>query len=311
MKPLCAVIFLVCLLISLPCDAFGFKKKPQVQKERMVQTKQEWLEKAKSVPLSDRELPQFQPLKSDKKHFYPEPHYVFEKFNTPIASREVNIEDIKSKLAVIPYLISDSKFNYVAYPRFYFQSEYNQISSAFFVEKLDTALNRKDRLLNYIHNQKTRVPVAQSGNDVLYKNLYSGLSLVDWSKDSKKVLFKEKIGSLLNGIYKTYMYVYFVDDDNPYTIKLDNFDNAIKKYFLEWQNIQIVKYRYDITPLGFSADNDDLILAYCYALGENNEKVFLGLWGYNLTTCESILISKIPIKVNVSSNGIFLKRVID
>ena len=294
-----------------PCFAWSFRKKQDIKpKEKMVETRQEWELEAQSIPLNLRELKEFEPNKTDKKTFYPEPHYTFEKYNYPAGSREDNIEVIKKKLDLIPNLIADSKVNYVAYTRHYFLSEYNQLSSAFFVEKLDTTKTKAKRILNYIHNQQKRTPILEVGNNEIYPNLFKGLFLVDWSKDSKKILIKEKVGSLNNGIYKTYLYVHFLNDKDSYTLKLDNFDEAIRKYFLDWQNIQLQKYRYDIHPLGFSSQNDNLIISYCFAYNVNGEKVFLGIWGYDIEKNQTILISKTMQQLDISSNGIFLKQVI-
>lgn len=309
------IFFILFIFAMLITPSFGFdfhfKKKKNVQKpkEKMVETKQEWEIEAQNVPLYLRELKDYKEPETDKTFYYPEPHYVFEKYNYPQGTREVNIEDVKNKLDSFSLFAVDKTFNYVAYSRFYFMSEFNQIYSDFFVEKLDSSKTRKRRLLDYIHNQQKRVPVISSGNKTIYKNLFNGLSLVDWSQDSKKVLFKEKVGSLFNGIYKTYLYVYFVDEQ--YSIKLDNFDEAIKNYFLDWQNIQLIKYRYDIFPLGFLNDNDNIVVSYCYALDNDNNKVFLGIWGYNLETNQTILISKKMIPLDISSNALYLKQVVD
>ncbi len=321
----------VFFVFNNPVFAFSLNKNKKQQKprEKMIETRQEWELEAQNIPLHLRETVKyeenFEEAKNAKtnnkskikfnnaKKFHLTPVYIFESYNYPAGSRSVNIEKIKKNLSEIPYFVADSKFQYAAYSRFYFLSEFNQISSAFFVEKLDTSKSRKDRMLDFIHNQEKRTPVFESGNEKIYKNLFNGISLVDWSKDSKKVLFKEKIGSLENGIYKTYLYVHFLEDDEQeaYTIKLDNFDKAIKFYFLDWQKIQIVKYRYDIYPLGFSNDDNDVILSYCFALDNENNKVFLGVWGYNLRTNETILISKEPVNLNISNNGLYLKQIID
>lgn len=306
------VIFLLFLLIN-PVFAFSFKKKKiEPPKEKMPETVEQWELEAQNIPLNLRELEGYTPNKSDKKFYYPTPHFVFEKYNSPAGSREANIENIKKDLNLIPYIVTDSKFQYVAYPRYYFDAENNQISSAFFIEKLDTSKTRKNRLLNYIHNQQERMPVIESGTKKIYKNLFNGLALVDWSKDSKKVLVKEKTGSLLNGIYKTYLYVCFIDDEGKISaVKLDNFDRAIKNYFIDINNILLVNFRYDIYPLGFSAKDDNVIVAYCYVLDKNNKKIFLGIWGYNVLTNETILISKDMKKIDISANGIFLKQVLN
>ena len=81
----------------------------------------------------------------------------------------------------------------------------------------------------------------------VYSNRFQGLTLVDWSKDSRKLLIKEKIGSTQNGLYKTKLYVHFIKTSirNGFTLELTDFDEAIKQYFIDWENKQLVKYVLD------------------------------------------------------------------
>ncbi len=290
-----------------------FKKSPVIQKEKIPQTKQEWEEKAQNIPLEDRKLDPYKDPESDKKTIYNTPHFVFELYNNPPGMRKLDISDIKKNLYSYPYIVSDNKCHYVAYPRYYFSPDINQISSEFFVEKLDTTKTKVRRMLDYNHNQKTRNSIIVSGKKEHYPNLFSGLSLVDWSKDGKKLLIQEKVGSTINGIYKTYLYVHFMENEitQGYTIKLDNLDNAIKKYFLHYQNVQIVKYRYDIEPLGFSQDNDNIIIAFVYVYDKNMNKIFLGAWGYNISNNEIILLSTTQTQFPISANGLILIKSVD
>ena len=290
-----------------------FKKKPPEEKPKMVETREEWLIEATDIPLSERDIQTQEEPKSDKKFYYPEIRYIFDKYNYPPGKRELNIEDVKKNLYSYPYVVADSKCQYVAYPRYYFYPEVNQISSEFFVEKLDMSKSRKKRILEYNHSQEKRHPVVQAGMKERYKNLFSGLTLVDWSADGKKVLIKEKTGSTLNGIYKTYLYVYFIDDDieESYTIKLVNFDKVIKNYYLDYENKQIIKYRYDIMPLGFSLENDTIIISLCYVYDNEGKKIFLGAWGYDLSNDKTMLISKTKTDFPISTNGLILRKTLD
>ncbi len=280
---------------------------------KMVETKQDWEQEAKNIPLENRKLENFEEPKSTKKFYYPEAKYVFEKYNANPGQREFNIEDIKKNLKSYSYLIADINCKYGAYARYYFLPETNQISSEFYVGKLDTSKTRVKRILDYHHNQKVRMPIVEAGTKEIYPNLYRGLTLVDWSSDSKKLLIKEKSGSTQGGIYKTYLYLYVANDDieEGYTYKLTGLDEAIKNYYLDYNNIQIVKYRYDIVPLGFSAGNDDLIIVLAYAYDINNKKVFLGTWGYDYKEKKSMLLSKTDSDYPISANGMFIKRSIE
>lgn len=290
-----------------------FKKKKEPQKPKMPETKQEWEIESQNIPLEDREVKIEEPEIDTKKFHVPEAKYVFEAYNYPQGTRELNFEEVKNKLFHYSFLIADNNFQYAAYSHYYYAPDSNQISSNFFVEKLDTSKTKTKRILEYRHKQKERIPVVEAGIKDMYSNLFRGLTLVDWSKDSKKLLIKEKIGSTQNGVYKTILHVHFLEDEinSSKTIRLDDFDSAIKHYFLDWENKQIVRYRYDITPLGFSEENDDIVVAICYVYDNDKNKIFLGTWGYNLKTKETILLSKENLTPKISVNGIFLKRVFD
>ncbi len=280
---------------------------------KMVETRQDWEQEAKNIPLEQRKLDDFEEPKSTKKFYYPKTKYVFEKYNANPGQREFNIEDIKKNLRSYSYLITDIGCKYGAYARYYFLPETNQISSEIYVGKLDTSKVRVKRILDYHHNQKARMPIVEAGTKEIYPNLYRGLTLVDWSADSKKLLIKEKSGSAFGGIYKTSLYLYVAPNDieEGYTYKLTGLDEAIKNYYLDYNNIQLVKYRYDIVPLGFSTDNDDLIVVLAYAYDINNQKVFLGAWGYDYKEKKSMLLSKTDTDFPVSANGMFIKRSIE
>lgn len=303
------VLILLVLFLSFN-GCFAAKKKAKQTPPKMVETKQDWEQEAKNIPLEQRKLEDYKEPESTKKFYYPKPKYVFEKYNSSPGKREINIDNIKKDLKVSPYIVTDINCKYAAYPRYYYSPENNQISSEFFVGKLDTSQTKVKRILNYHHNQKERTPIVEAGTKELYPNLFRGLTLVDWSRDSKKILIKEKIGSLQEGIYKTHLYLYVAGDDieEGYTYKLNWLDEAIKKYYLDYENIQLVKYRYNIEPLGFSADDDDLIIALAFAYDKDNKKIFLGTWGYDYKNTQIRLLSKTRSDFEVSVNGMFIKE---
>jgi len=286
-----------------------FKKK-QEEKPKMPETREEWEKEAQNVPLEERELKNKEPEIDTKKFNIPEVKYTFEVYNYPQGSRELNFEDVKTKLFYYSYLVADKSFHYAAYSHYYYSPDSNQITSNFFVEKLDTSKTKTKRILDYKHKQLERNPILSSGLKETYQDYFSGLTLVDWSKDSTKLLIKEKIGSTRNGVYKTNLYVHFLETDVEagYTIELDDLYEAIKNYYLDFENRQIVKYRYDIIPLGFSEENDNLVVVLCFAYDNDGNKVLLGVWGYNCETREIILLSSENIIPKISANGIFLKQ---
>ncbi|MBQ9149965.1 hypothetical protein IJX73_03440 [bacterium] len=316
-KLLLISLFAFSLLFSA-CYAFKnpFKKKEPEPKPKMVETRQEWEIEAQNIPIEERDFEK-QNVQQDeadkKKPKMPELRYTFERYNYPQGKRELNIEDIKKKLSLYPYVVADNQCRYIAYPYYYFSPDSNQISSNFYVEELDISKTKTKRILEYNHKRKQRTPIIEAGTKEIYPNLFNGLTLVDWSADSRKLLIKEKVGSTYGGVYKTYLYVHFMGNniEAGQTVRLDDFDKAVKYYYIDWENKQINKYRYDIEPLGFSAENDNLIIALCYVYDKDNNKIFLGTWGYNIETNTTLLLSKTDVTHDVSINGLILKQTLE
>ena len=290
-----------------------FKKRSPKTKAKMVETKQEWIIEAQDIPLEERKPDSYKEPKSDKKYYYPSFNYVFEKYNYPPGKRELNIDDVKRNLFSYPYLAADPNCLYAAYPRYYFYPEVNQISSEFYVEELDSSKTRQKRILEYNHNQKERIPIIKAGMKEKYNNLFNGLSLVDWSKDGKKLLIKEKVGSTLNGVYRTYLYIHFLpnQDKEAYTIKLTGFNEAVEEYFRDFKELQLTKYYYDIEPLGFSLEDDNIVIVLCYVYNNDGNKIFMGSWGYDIEKNRVLLLSKTKKDFSISTNGLILKKVLD
>lgn len=291
----------------------GFKKvfKPDlkpIERVRMVETKQEWLEESKDIPVEQRTIREDDPPKSDDKQYIPEPKYIFEKYNFPHGSRTVNVDDVKTKLISNPIIVSDARCYNVAYVQYYYSPDINQISSNFYVGKLDTTKTKTERILAYRHNQEQRSPIIEAGTKEFYPNYFRGLSVIDWGRDSNKVLIKEQAGSTLRGIYKTYIYVYYMDKNK--VVKLDNFDETVKKYYKGAKRIDLTKYTYELVPLGFAAENDDMIIIHCYLYNKYGKRIFMGTWSYNLFDDEILLLSSTNPSYFMSSNGLVLRRVL-
>lgn len=317
MKNIFRIFFVILLFFVSNNCAFSkinfFKKKKQESTVlKMVETKQEWEVEAQNIPLKDRIIKDKKPEIDKKKYYVPEQNYILEKYNYPQGHRELDITGVKNKTYNYPYIVADIRLQYAAYPRYYYSPDNNQISSNFYVEKLDASKSIKDRILDYKHNQLTRTPIIEAGTKDTYDNMFNGLTLVDWSQDSKKLLIKEKVGSLNGGIYKTYLYVHFMqtNDNEAYTLKLNDIDEILKRYFMDYYNTQIVKYKYNIEPLGFALDNDNVIIFHAYIYDKTNKKIFMGTWGYDCIKERAYLFSKDKPSFPVSTNGLILKEIL-
>ena len=206
-------------------------------------------------------------------------------------------------------MVADVNCKHIAYANYYYRSDIDQIYSDFYVEEVDSSKTKTQRILEYNHKQLARMPIILAGFKEQYPRLYNGLSIVDWSADSNKVLIKENIGSTIGGIYKTVLYVYFVNKKK--TLKLENFNEAIIAYYEDYEDVPLNQYRYILEPLGFSAGNDNIIVSNCIVYSKDGTKIFLGVWGYDLEENKAMLISKTNPSVSISSNGLVLKRIIE
>lgn len=292
-----------------PFEKMKERKNRPIERIRMVETVDEWEEKSQNVPVEEREHIDFKQPESTKTYYFPQAKYRFEKYNYPAGSKESNISEIKAKYVIYSPLVADINCRFVAYAKYYYTPDIDQISSNFYVEKLDTTKTKTKRLVDFDPVQIKDRPVLQSGTKDLYRNLFNSFTVVDWNNSSNLVLLKEKTGSTLNGIYKTTLYVHFPLEG--YSLRLSDFDKNIKDYYFDSKNLDIDKYRYEINPLGFDSENDSVILAHYFIFDKDNNKIFLGTWAYNCITNETILISKDEPLVNVSANGLILKQVTD
>ena len=307
-----AAILFVFIFLNVSTFGFSFKRKPKppVKKEKMPETYQQWQQMAQDVPMEDRVLNVIKEPKSDKKHYFPEPHYRFEKYNSPQGTRDLNIQFIKQNLVSYPIIVADITCHYVAYPKYYYSSDIDMIYSEFYIGELDTSKTKTKRILDFNHKQTYKIPIIQSGVNEQYKNLFKGLTLVDWNRNSNKILVKEKVGSTLEGVYRTYLYVYFLDSKQ--TKKLSDIDSKLQKYYLSHEKLNLNNYLYEINPLGFTTDNDDVIAFHLFTFDKNTkERFFMGTWVYNVVNNSMKLYSRENPSISVGSNGIVLKRVLD
>ena len=274
-----------------------FSKKSKQEAEKMVQTKQEWEEKAQNIDLEERKISPYQ--RPEDKDFKPKspPLKKFVKYNVSPGYREADLSKI-------------IRVKYIAYSQYYYSPLYNQISSEVYVQKLKEGATRMQKALSATPLNAHRTPAIETGTKEFQKDLFSTLTIVDFSKDSKKLLVKEKIGSNKEGIFRNYVWVYFMQGDEIewFAIKFNNLNETIKQYHAQNSHIALDNYRWDIKPLGFSKENPDVIVIESYAWDKDKKEIFLGLWGLNCADASVQLISKDPMPVELSINGLMVKE---
>ena len=296
-------------------SAFAFKlhnpfsKKSKQEAEKMVQTREEWEEKAKNVNLEDRKISPYQ--RPQDKDFKPKtpPSVKFVKYNVTAGNREVSFSKIKKELDIKSQGVFDRNLRYMAYGQYYYSPSYDQISSEIYVQKLKNGITKMRKALDAnVLNTKSTLAIS-SGDKELRKNLFSTLTIVDFSSDSKKLLVKEKIGSSIEGIFRNYVWVYYMEGDEAqwFAIKFNNLNETIKKYHAK-TGLALDNYRWDIKPLGFSKNEPEIVVVEAFAWDKDKKQVFLGLWGIDCSNASVKLISNTPTPVEISANGVIVKE---
>ena len=198
------------LILAFIQPVFAFKKKEKA--EPMVQTVEEWMEAAEDIRIDNRELKL--PEKEDEKFIPPEKLPLqLEKYNVKPGSKELDLSKIYKTHSVRSPLVSDSSFKNAVFTESYYYPQTRQIASTFYLIQLDDWLFGKESLESTNIFQHTRYPLISTALPSLKENLFSTLTLVDFSKSGNEILVKEKTGSTKFGLYETHVWLYFLTDE--------------------------------------------------------------------------------------------------
>lgn len=299
------------------------QQKQLEEAEPMVQTTQEWLERATDIKMEHRIA---EPYKEEenpnlvKKLEWP---VFFEKYNNAPGTREFNLEKLKADKSARSIGVISPNYKLMAYTECYYYPSVRQTTSAFFIYPLDTMKGKKQRVIDAnVFAGANKKPLISSSNENLKTAFFSAFSIIDWSKDNSKVLLKEQTGSSFNGIYQTNIWVYFLDKEEMQDItpdsalsvsravKFDELNETIKQYWFDKELLNLNHYRWDIKPLGFLADDENIVVSTAYTYDDKNKQgIFLGSWSVNIETGEIGLISEsVDDGFEISTNGMVLNR---
>lgn len=129
---------------------------------------------------------------------------------------------------------------------------------------------------------------------------FQTLTVVDWSANSKKLLYKQKTGILHLGLRTSDIWVY--DMDKGVATIYPAVHRVIKHYWQQRNLPHIHELAWDIQPLGWEPDSDQSILLKAWAY-DKEEKKFLGLWRYDVDAGRTRLVSLEDAPVPVAANG--------
>jgi len=237
---------------------------------------------------------------SDMK-YVPQPTYKIVRYNNPPGSPEISLKGaFFQKHQQNAQGIVSPDFKMLVYPAIYYYSNSASTACDLFVIPLDEGETNLNRIMkaNVIHRKPD--PILSTEKSIDNDKTFRTLTPVDFSADSTKLLVKEKIGNMTDGIWKTNAYVY--DFVNKLSYNLVEVRDAIIYYWKENKGLDLDDKRWDIYPLGFDLSNQDRIIVNAYAY-TGGKPVNLGIWSVDTKGQQSRLISFNNTDVPVSMNG--------
>ncbi len=259
----------------------------------------ESLSRYKDKSTENYEIPN-QVRNSDMK-YVPKPTYSITRYNEPPGSAELNISKKLYKLGQYNGQgITAPDFSIMVYPVVYYYPNSASTASDLFVIPLENDGTPLHKIMRANIAKRLPEPIYSTEKSIDNLSAFRSLTPVDFSADSTKLLFKEKIGSSYDGIWKTNAIVYDFDTRNSYN--LVELRDAIIYYWKEHKNINLDDLRWDIYPLGFLKSEPNRIAACAYAY-TGNLPIFLGVWSIDVHGEQSRLISFDLDSVELSLNG--------
>ena len=269
-------------------------------------TIQEYEAKSADVLTSERKIDSYVPAKDATMSYTPQPEYKLVKYNNPPGSPELNIG---RKLQfdrefVSPGIVAPDK-SFLIYPVTNFYAENQCVTGDLYRINLDKTKSVFQRVLdaNIIHRIQT--PIMSTSKDISEKYIFRSLTPIDFSEDGNLLLVKEKTGSIQDGIWQTDLWVYnFRTQKSFYLAEAQE----TVKYYWRNQGLFLEDKRWDIFPLGFSADHPEIIIFNAFAY-TGRTPMFLGTWSIDSEGEFTELISLQPSSVKISLNGFKLAQV--
>ena len=264
-------------------------------------TIEEYKEKSKDIPTSQRVVPEYELPKDTNMKYIPQPVYKLARYNNPPGSPDLHI-DFRFKydrIFICPGITSPKK-DLLVYPVINYYATNQCVACKLFEIPLDKSLTDVKRIKNANIMNRNQIPILETSQDIKEKFVFRTLTPIDFSEDASKLLVKEKIGYIHDGIWQTNVIIY--DFKTKKRKEIPEIKEAIKFYWLNSEDLRLSEKRWDIFPLGFDAKDPDRILVSAYGYTGNIPK-FLGTWSIDCNGERSLLVSLLEEKGKVSING--------
>lgn len=238
----------------------------------------------------------------------------FEPYNNFPGDQNLDLSKIQIKRGYTSIGVISPDMKKIAYTKVYFYPQNKQTSSRVFyvntnldlLENVKVTLSPSELSKIFLINSPANPGklILESGTDNMDSEIFRTLTIVDWSTDSKKLLVKETTGEHCRGIWATNIWVY--DFNIKKAKRLDEVRKAVAYYYKNKYHMYLSDYRWDIVPLGWDANNPDLIIVNAYGYTNAGNKEFLGCWSVDFRGERTRLLSEDEENWQVSKNGLVL-----
>jgi hypothetical protein len=277
-----------------------------LDRSQMPVTMDDYYKLAQDIKRKDFEIPE-PVFETSEDIILPDPHYRVVSYNNPPGQRNIDLTKLVSQLVISsPAILSPDKKKMV-YTKAFFYPENSQTSSAaYYIPVKSDITDAYDALYKTNVIQGNPNPIFTAGMDYLQNFQFKTLFPIDWSKDSTKIAFKEKIGSNLYETWQTNVIIY--DFKTNSSKRLTAVREAIIYWWRQNKQIDLKDYMWDIFPIGWDKNNPERLIVYAYAFTKD-KPLFLGTWSIDYNEEKSQLISIDSTTAEIDLNGFGLKEI--
>jgi hypothetical protein len=264
-------------------------------------TREDYEGLSKDISNEEREIPEYKLPKDIKMKYIPQPTYKMVHYNNPPGSVELHLDrKFKFDRQINGGAITSPNKDILVSPVVYYYANNQCTAGDLFVIPLDKTLSDVTRILRANIIKRNPEPILSTEKTINEKFTFRTMTPVDFSKDGTKLIAKEKIGNINDGIWQTNLWVY--DFNTKKAKKLSAIRNEIQLYWKKEEGLLLDEKRWDIYPIGFDANSPDRIVVSAYGYTGKTPK-FLGNWSIDYNDKKVSLISLFNLDTPVSING--------